>query len=238
MIVILNMHHDDDIWFEPKESEYAADSARLCKIWEQICARFGNYGDRLLFEGMNEPRTVGSAAEWMGGTAPEHAVINKYEQDFVNTVRASGGNNAHRTLIVTSYAASIEDAAVNDMVVPDDDNVIVSIHYYAPWKFAFGETNEWSKSDLDSGFEKLKSKFIDKGIPVIIGEFGAVSNNNDAQRKELYEYYVSKAKSIGIKCFIWDNNVESGESSFGLFNRTSMTWNDELLQALIKGANK
>lgn len=236
MFVILNMHHDDYTWFTPNEGEYAADSAKLCKIWEQLCERFGDYGDRLLFEGMNEPRTVGSAKEWSGGTPEERAVINKYEQDFVNTVRASGGNNAYRTLVVTSYAASIEDAAINDVIVPDDGNIIISIHYYAPWRFANGETNEWSKSELDAGFRKLKEKFADKGTPVIIGEFGAVANNNDSTRKEFYEYYISSAKSCGIKCFVWDNGVESGESSFGLFNRNALTWNTEILQGIMNGA--
>lgn len=236
MFVILNMHHDDYIWFTPNDGEYSSDSAKLCKIWEQICARFGNYGDRLLFEGMNEPRTVGSNDEWTGGTAAERAVINKYEQDFVNTVRASGGNNAHRTLVVTSYAASIEDDAVNDVIVPDDDNIIVSIHFYAPWQFANGESNEWDKTTLDAGFSKLKSKFIDKGTPVIIGEFGAVANNNDSTRKEYYEYYISTAKANGIKCFCWDNGAESGESAYGLFNRKALTWNSEILSGIMNGA--
>ena len=66
LFVIINMHHDDYIWFTPNNSEYAADSAKLCAIWKQVSERFRDYGDRLLFEGMNEPRTVGSANEWMG----------------------------------------------------------------------------------------------------------------------------------------------------------------------------
>jgi aryl-phospho-beta-D-glucosidase BglC (GH1 family) len=237
MFVILNMHHDDYIWFTPDESEYSADSEKLCSIWNQICSRFGDYGDRLLFEGMNEPRTVGSSGEWTGGTAQERAVINKYEQDFVNTVRASGGNNAQRTLVITSYAASIDDAAINDVIVPDDENIIVSIHFYAPWQFANGDSNEWDKSVLDEGFAKLKSTFIDNGTPVIIGEFGAVANDNDSERAEYYNYYISKAKENGIKCFAWDNGVDSGESAYGLFNRSTLSWNSSILQGIMNGAN-
>lgn len=237
LYVILNMHHDDYTWFTPNEGEYSSDSAKLCKIWEQICARFGDYGDRLLFEGMNEPRTVGSDGEWTGGTAEERAVVNKYEQDFVNTVRASGGNNAQRTLIVTSYGASMENAAVDDIIVPDTENIVVNVHFYAPWDFADGQSNSWDKSVLDNGFSKLKSMFIDKNIPVIIDEFGAVANNNDSVRSEYYQYYVSKAKDTGIKCFIWDNGVYSGESAYGLFNRKDLSWNQELLSGLMNGAN-
>lgn len=242
MIVILNMHHDDYTWFRPVESEYSANSAKLCSIWKQICSRFGDYGDRLIFEGMNEPRTVGSAGEWMGGTHEERVIINKYEQDFVNTVRASGGNNAKRALIVTSYAASYVSDAVNDVVIPDDDNIIVSIHYYSPWDFANGDTTQWGsdsdKADLEAGFRTLKEKFADKGTPVIIGEYGTTAASSNDVRSNYYEYYVSAAAKYGIKCFVWDNNVSSGESSFGLLNRKNLTWNQSILDAIMKGSKQ
>lgn len=239
MYVILNMHHDDYIWFEPSNSEYSADSAKLKKIWEQVAANFKNYGDRLIFEGMNEPRTVGSANEWMGGTAEERSVINKYEQDFVDTVRASGGNNADRTLIVTGYAASAEDVAMNDIIVPDDDHIIVSLHYYAPWKFSDGQSTTFGqteKDELDAKFASMKKKFIDKGIPLIIGEFGCVAAADDTTRGEYYRYYISAAKSQGIKCFVWDNGESKGESSFGIFNRKDLTWNETIKNGVIEGA--
>ena len=239
MYVILNMHHDDYIWFDPNDSEYAGDSAKLVKIWQQIAAEFRDYGDRLLFEGMNEPRTVGSSAEWSGGTAAERKIVNKYEQDFVDTVRASGGNNTERTLVVTSYAASAEDVAMNDVVVPNDSHVIVSIHYYAPWKFADGQTTTFDdsgKSELDAKFAKMRSKFIDNGIPVIIGEFGCVAVADDATRADYYKYYVSSAKAQGIKCFIWDNGVRSGKDGFGIYNRGALTWNDTVLAGIMDGA--
>ncbi len=239
MFVVLNMHHDDYTWFVPDEAQYSANSEKLCAIWKQICKRFESYGDRLLFEGMNEPRTVGSSAEWTGGTAAEREVINKYEQDFVDTVRASGGNNAQRTLIVTSYAASADDAAVNDVKIPSGDNIILSVHYYAPWKFSDGQSTSFTDSDkneLSSKFAMLKQKFIDNGTPVIIGEFGCVNAASNDVRAQYYEYYISAAKENGIKCFVWDNGVESGESSFGIFNRTSLSWNDAILSGIKNGS--
>lgn len=239
MYVILNMHHDDYIWFKPADSEYSANSAKLKAIWSQISQRFGDYGDRLIFEGMNEPRTVGSANEWMGGTSEERAVVSKYEQDFVDTVRASGGNNAYRSLIVTSYAASAETAAMNDLTVPNSGNIIVSIHYYAPWKFADGSETAFGdsgKSELDAKFSEIKSKFIDKGTPAIIDEFGCVNAADEATRAEYYGYYISSAKANGIKCFIWDNGVASGESSYGIFSRTALTWNESILNAIMNAA--
>lgn len=239
MYVILNMHHDDYIWFDPNDSEYAGDSAKLIKIWEQISAEFRDYGDRLLFEGMNEPRTVGSPAEWSGGTPAERSIVNKYEQDFVNTVRKSGGNNSERTLVITSYAASAEDAAMSDVIVPNDDHVIISLHYYAPWRFASGETTTFGnaeKSELDSKFAAMKSKFINKGTPVIIGEFGCVAEADDETRAEFFRYYVSAAKAQGIKCFVWDNGVRTGKDGYGIYNRGAGTWNDTILAGIMEGA--
>lgn len=238
MFVILNMHHDDYIWFEPQDSEYAADSAKLKAIWNQIASYFMDYGDRLIFEGMNEPRTVGSANEWMGGTAEERTIIARYEQDFVDTVRKTGGNNAKRSLIVTSYAASAETAAINDIIIPSGGNIIVSVHYYAPWQFSDGTVTDFSdsgKAELDAKFEELKQKFIDKGTPVIIGEFGCINAAPESVRQEYYKYYISSAKKQGIKCFIWDNNVSSGEQSFGIFNRGTLTWNEAILSGIIDG---
>ena len=238
MFVIINMHHDDYTWFNPTEAEYSQDSAKLKKIWEQLSARFKFYGDRLLFEGMNEPRTIGSANEWMGGTPEERKVINKYAQDFVDTVRASGGNNTGRTLIVTTYGASAEDAALNDMVIPSGENIVLNVHYYAPWKFANGESSTFGdaeKSELSAKFSTLKSKFIDNGTPVIIDEFGAVANADESERAEFYRYYVSQAKANGIKCFVWDNNVASGESSYGIFDRGTLAWNKSILDSIMSG---
>lgn len=238
MFVIINMHHDDYIWFEPTDSEYSADSAKLKTIWGQIAARFADYGDRLLFEGMNEPRTVGSTDEWMGGTAAERAVINKYEQVFVDTVRKSGGNNAERSLIITSYAASAETSAINDVVVPNDGNIIISIHYYAPWQFSDGTStvfDEAGKSELDAKFAELKKKFADKGTPVIIGEFGCVNAAPENVRTDYYNYYIKSAMSQGIKCFIWDNGISTGDQSFGIFNRSSLSWNEAILKAIMDG---
>lgn len=235
MFVIINMHHDDYIWFNPTEAEYSQDSQKLISIWEQVSERFRDYGDRLLFEGMNEPRTIDSEKEWAGGTPEERAVINKYEQDFINTVRASGGNNSERTLIITSYAASAETVAIDDVIIPDDKNIILSVHYYAPWKFSEGIDSHFTndgKNELENKFAELKEKFIEKGTPVIIGEFGCVNATDNATRAEYYNYYISSAKSNGIKCFVWDNGKSSGESSFGLFNRGNLSWNEEILNGI------
>ncbi|MCI8777054.1 MAG: glycoside hydrolase family 5 protein [Oscillospiraceae bacterium] len=239
MYAIINVHHDDYTWLNPSKADEAAVKAKLVSIWEQLSERFRNYDQHLLFEGMNEPRIIGGQDEWTGGTAEEREVINHLFQAFVDTVRKSGGNNSSRALIITSHAASIEADAVNDIVVPDDDRIIVSIHYYSPWDFAGGENgkSDWGsdseKKELDKGFDFLKSKFIDKGVPVIIGEFGATNKNNDSVRASYMEYYVKSAKSRGITCFIWDNGTKD---EFGLLDRNSLTWHfKNVVDAAVKG---
>lgn len=240
MYAIINVHHDDYTWLNPSKADEAAVKAKLVSIWEQLSERFRDYDQHLLFEGMNEPRIIGGQDEWTGGTAEEREVINHLFQAFVDTVRKSGGNNSSRALIITSHAASIEADAVNDIVVPDDDRIIVSIHYYSPWDFAGGENgkSDWGsdseKKELDKGFDFLKSKFIDKGVPVIIGEFGATNKNNDSVRASYMEYYVKSAKSRGITCFIWDNGTKD---EFGLLDRNSLTWYfKNVVDAAVKGA--
>ena len=239
MFVILDMHHDDYIWLKPQESTYEKNSERLKAIWTQIANRFKDYDDRLLFEGMNEPRTTGSALEWMGGTPDERAVVNKYEADFVNAVRATGGNNKERSLIITSYAASAESNALNDVQIPDTDNIIMTVHYYAPWKFAEGKDPKFDKSgqeELAAKFNELQQKFIENGIPVLIDEFGCVNACSASTRADYYHYYVSSAKAHGIKCVVWDNGIISGDGSFGIVSRESYNWDTGVLNAIIDGA--
>lgn len=232
LYTIINVHHDDYTWLNPTSSDESAVRAKLVKIWEQIAERFRDYDTKLLFEGMNEPRVVGSTYEWTGGTAEEREVVNRLLQAFVDTVRASGGRNSARTLIVTTYAASITGEAVNALKVPDDGNIIVSIHSYAPWKFTtleFPEETDFTdsgKAEIDKGLDFLYGTFVYNGIPVFICEFGAENKDNAAERAEYFSYYVEAAAERGIPCFIWDNGKENG---YGLLNRRDCTWYDESL---------
>ncbi len=235
LYTIINVHHDDYTWLNPTYSDEAAVTEKLVTIWEQIAERFKDYDTKLLFEGMNEPRVVGSTYEWSGGTAEEREVINHLLQAFVDTVRASGGNNYARTLIVTTHAASITGEAVKHLELPDDGNLIVSIHSYAPWKFTtleYPEETDFTDSgraEIDKGLDFLYGTFVYNGIPVFICEFGAENKDNAAERAEYYSYYVEAAAERGIPCFIWDNGKENG---YGLLNRRECTWYDS---AIIEG---
>jgi endoglucanase len=249
MYIILNTHHDESL-FKFKNADYKESLDAFEKIWEQIADAFMDYDEHLIFEGLNEPRTRGSDAEWSGGTPEERANLNKYHQILVDVVRESGGNNYKRLLLLNPYAASAESAAMNGLALPTDTvekKLIVSYHSYSPYNFALnqgdGKTGSWSKSNssdtsaISSHINRYNTAFISKGIPVMIGEFGAMNRNNVEARAEWAEYYVGQAKAKGIPCFWWDNGNTTGSGElFGLLNRSTHNFDyPEIVNALMKG---
>ncbi len=240
MYAIINVHHDDYTWLCPSYEKESEAASRYTALWSQISEYFKDYGNKLLFEAMNEPRVVGEENEWSIGTAESREVVNRLNALFVQTVRGSGGKNDHRFLIVPTHAASSEEAAINDFVLPDSHNLIVSVHYYFPYDFVLNEdgTADWGseedKAALDSGFDRVKKRFADKGIPVIIGEFGVTCKNNDSTRREYFNYFIKSAKKRGFTCFVWDNGIED---EFGLLNRSTCTWwHEDVVRAMISAS--
>ncbi len=243
--VILNAHHEEP-WRIPDNEHIDAVDEQHQALWRQIAERFKDYGDKLIFEGLNEPRIEGGVNEWNGGTEEGRRCIDRLNQSFIDVVRATGGNNETRLLLVTTFATQAVSQAINDVAIPDDDYVAFSIHAYTPYAFTYhsGETWElynWDGtriSEIEGVFSGLKSAFLDKGIPVIITEYGAVNKfYSDEQQEETGELvneaevvkwvtdYLTIAKSYGIPCVWWDNNeyISSGEL-FGIFDRDNMTW--------------
>lgn len=244
MFVILNIHHEN--WHDPYYDNEEAATEKLKALWTQIGTRFENYGERLIFEGMNEPRKRNTALEWNGGDTEGHEVVNHFNAAFVETIRGLGGNNAKRHLMIPSYCASTTPTALSDLAIPEgDDKIIVSVHAYTPYEFALGgdiskrefTPDEGSASDITWLMDTLKTKFIDNGIPVIIGEFGAREKANTDIRAVWAEYYISKATEIGVPCVWWDNASFSGTGEkFGLLNRKTCTWEfPEIVEGLMKG---
>jgi endoglucanase len=234
MYIILNTHHDEDI-FKFTDANVSKSLDAFGKIWKQIAEAFRGYDEKLIFEALNEPRTKGSSNEWNGGTAAERTNLNAHYQLFVDTVRASGGNNDKRFLLLNTYGASGEAAAMNGLTLPADtatNKLIASYHSYSPYNFALntgtGATTAWSKSNssdtsaISSHIDRAQTTFISKGIPVIIGEFGAMNRDNLDARVEWAKYYVGYARSKGIPCFWWDNgNISGSGEKFGILNRAN-----------------
>jgi endoglucanase len=165
-------------------------------------------------------------------------------------VRAGGGNNDKRILLINPYAASGEASAINALIIPTDTmpyKLIVSLHSYAPYNFALntgnGSTAVWDKNktaDTDpitQPIDRYYTKFAANGIPVIIGEFGAMNRNNEPVRAEWAKYYVNYAMSKGFPCFWWDNAVISDDGEkFGLLDRQDNTFSYPQIVSALTGA--
>lgn len=246
MYAIINLHHEESSWLIPTYSNQEKVTAQIKKLWEQIANRFKNYSDYLIFEAMNEPRVIGSANEWSGGTYENRAVINSLNAAAVNTIRASGGNNAKRFIMIPTHGAAALTETMNDLVIPNNDSrVIVSLHMYSPYYFAMvaNSTPTWGsnqdKSSLSSELDAIYNKFIRNGRAVVIGEFGSIDKNNLSSRVTHAEYYVSEARKRGIPVIWWDNGYygPGNGDSYAIFNRKALTWYyPEIAQALVRAS--
>jgi len=246
MYAIINLHHEESSWLIPTYSNQDRVTAQLTKLWEQIANRFKNYSDYLIFETMNEPRVIGSPNEWSGGTYENRAVINSLNAAAVNTIRATGGNNAKRFIMIPTHAAAALTDTMNDLVIPNNDSrVIVSLHMYSPYYFAMvaNSTPTWGsnqdKSSLSGELDAIYNKFIRNGRAVVIGEFGTIDKNNLSSRVAHAEYYTSEARKRGIPVIWWDNGYygPGNGDSYAIFNRRALTWYyPEIAQALVRGS--
>lgn len=247
MFVILNTHHEE--WYFPTEEDKAQDIEQLTALWKQIAEEFKNYDEHLIFEGVNEPRLRGTGKEWTGGDNESREVVNEYAKAFYDTVRASGGNNDKRSLMITGYAASSSKNCLQSIELPnyDDDHLIVSVHAYLPYSFAL-DTKGTDQFDvntdagaIDTLFNDVQSVFLDQHIPVIVGEFGCMNKMNDEERIECVSYYLSTAKSYGVPCIWWDNGAFTGNGeNFGLLVRDDYppSWRPQgVVDAIIEAAS-
>ena len=261
LFVIINIHHDNGAengLYYPDDAHMAAAESYIGTVWTQVAERFQDYDEHLIFEGMNEPRMVGDQNEWWIDENREEckksiACINTLNQLFVDTVRNSGGFNASRYLMIPGYCACPEGVLNSGFQIPADpakeqygeNRLILSVHAYRPYEFALniGGTPEFdSKKSSDTNeitwfMDELKKKYISKGIPVVIGEFGALNKNgNIEERVEFTEYYVKQAKAHGIPCIWWDNAAVSGGGElFGIIDRANNSYSfPEIVEALMK----
>jgi endoglucanase len=238
MYAIINTHHDGWIRLTPAGQE--AGTAEAAKVWGQIAARFKDYSDYLIFETFNEPK--GAQNQYSGGTPESRTVLNAYHLAAVNAIRATGGNNARRIIMCCTHAATPSDAAIQDLVIPNNDpRIIVSIHTYYPGGLSFGNQNSWGtdadkaamRKELDREARDVSSK---GGGTAVIGEWGSVSRVDLASRVAHAEYYAQQALSRGMASVWWDN----GGGDFGILNRKSdpVSWRwPTIADALVRGAS-
>ena len=265
--VIINIHHDgadSKHWLDVKnaaldETKNNEVKAQLKAIWTQIAQKFSNKGNFLIFESMNEIHDGG----WGWGAnltdgGKQYKVLNEWNQVFVDAVRAVGGENSNRYLGIPGYCTNPE-LTINSLTIPADkvpNRLLVSVHFYDPYEYTLNcKYSEWghtgasdkkqSGGDEDNVikvFKSLKQKYVDKGIPVYIGEMGCVHRDNDREelfRKYYLEYVCKAAKVYGLIPFYWDNgSANAGKECSGLFDRATGAYLNnaqEIVSAMVKG---
>jgi aryl-phospho-beta-D-glucosidase BglC (GH1 family) len=254
MTVILNIHWDGG-WLEehPLYSHQQAVNQKQRAYWTQIANTFKNYNERLLFAGTNEVH-----ADYGTPTTEHITVQQSYNQSFVDAVRATGGNNASRTLVVQTYNTNMWHG-LNYFSIPTDtiaNRLIVEVHHYDPYDYTLNPSGSclywgapypsqsactWAQEAYhDDLFGQVRAKWVAQGIPVIIGEYGvAMRPNLNLPSREYYLEYVNRAAAAnGIKTFYWDNGVSPSQTNgFALFNRSNGAVIDQgALDAVKRGA--
>lgn len=260
MYVILNIHWDGG-WLEnnPTLAKQEEVNKEQKALWKQIAIYFRGYDQHLLFAGTNE---VHVADVYSDPTAENNTVQQSYNQTFVDAVRATGGKNTYRNLIVQTYNTNIANG-VKYMKLPTDaiqKRMMVEVHYYDPYNFTletgttginlwgadykqYGTVDTWGQEDyLETTFASVKTSFVDKGYPVILGEYGAIRRSSLtgdelthhlASRAYYLKSVTAAAKKYGMVPFYWDNGG-TGNAGMGIFNRSSATiFDQQAVDALV-----
>ncbi|MCL2237728.1 MAG: glycoside hydrolase family 5 protein [Treponema sp.] len=265
--VIINLHHDgstpeygqDQGWLSVfkayrNPSEYRRITLQFARMWDQIAAYFQNYGDWLMFEPMNEIHDGGWgwSTDFKMFPSLQTDIINNWNRIFTSRVRAAGGNNTERFLLIPAYCTIPGQTLADTYVLPEDSAVgklIVKFHYYDPHEFSIqGTRSAWGTQQdrlkVVEDFAPFKPRYIDNKIPVVIGESGAVLQlyPNDPAREALarqnrldYTTHVfATAHRYGLVPIYWDNGLTRGNGEkFGLFDRRTGQPNSQESRALI-----
>ncbi len=263
MYVILTDHWDNG-WLELNCNAEAKDGVikKEKAIWTQIANYFADYGEKLIFAGNNEMRNKrGNNENWGEPNAEEADAMNAYNQAFIDAVRATGGNNALRNLVVQSWCCNPWRLLDNSFVLPTDpatDHLMIECHFYDPqafthwqkdltlpklWGKRAGFTTDGNSQEdyIDDLFGKLKAKWVDAGYPIILGEYGTnchtASDQTFKDSEKYYLEYVTKAaKDNGLVPFYWDTNGP-GVGSFAIFSRNAlMVGQTHFLEGIMQGA--
>jgi endoglucanase len=241
LYVIVNIHHDDDSGYYP-DSAHLDNSLKYVKsIWKQVAEKFRSYDERLVFEPLNEPNLSGTPYEWWWSDAnnpPAEVVdsmncINKLQQAAVDSIRAAGGKNADRYILIAAYAGKNDISGVLSPYykLPTDsakNKLIVDCHFY-------GKNTSVAHSVLDG----LYKAYVSKGTAVAVTEYGLTEEgdanyacDSDEYVKTMKDFY-SYARSRGISVFIWDDN-----GNLRLYDRAAKKWNCPKIVKAITEAGK
>lgn len=249
MYVIVNDHWDGG-WYGMFGSESAETRALAMEaykgMWQQIAERFRDYSDYLIFESANEElgtRFDENSALYCSDSVvtyltddERYALTNEINQTFVDVVRATGGNNATRFLLIAGYGTNIDQTCDDRFQMPKDTAVsklMVSVHYYDPWSYCGASSavsaTKWGKvSDyeyMDQQLAKM-TKFTEAGYGVVIGEYGALPCSDGLKDNTLayHTAFLDACTKYDLTNCLWDCS--------GLYKRVSQTFADDDILAM------
>lgn len=254
MFVIINIHHDNERGYMFPTRQYLDQSKKyVSDIWSQVAKEFAAYDQHLIFETLNEPRVVGDQYEWyFDPSNPTQTIkeaiecVNQLNQVAVDAIRNAGGNNMDRLVGCPGYVASIDGVTTSGFSKPNDkanNRLWLSVHAYTPYDFCMNVngSHSWQQKyyyDVEWLFNSLKSKFVDQGTPVYIGETSSSNYYNTEDRKSWERCFFGFSKNYGIPCFIWDNNTVNnpdGAERHGYLNRSTLQWFEpSLIQTIME----
>ena len=222
MYVIINDHWDGGWWgmFGSANEETRAQAMELyTSMWTQIANRYKEYSDHLIFESANEELgfrlndTDVAADSGSLSDAECFTVTNQINQAFVDTVRATGGNNENRFLLIAGFGTDITNTCNSQFVMPTDSaksKLLISVHYYDPSGYCiFDSVATWGNkehyNDQNTMLEKM-TQFTDQGYGVIIGEYGVLMENGTMKENtaEYYRNFLSNCDLYGYVPMLWD----------------------------------
>lgn len=249
MYVIINDHWDGG-WYGMFGSESAETRALAMEaykgMWQQIAERFRDYSDYLIFESANEelggrfdensPLYCSDSVVTYLTDDERYALTNEINQTFVDVVRATGGNNATRFLLIAGYSTNIDQTCDDRFQMPKDtadSKLMVSVHYYDPWSYcgasSAASATKWGKvSDyeyLDQQLAKM-TKFTEAGYGVVIGEYGALPCSDGLKDNTLayHTAFLDACTKYNLTNCLWDCS--------GLYKRVSQTFADDDILAM------
>jgi hypothetical protein len=230
MYCLLNVHHDTGAdggtfksWIKASGANYTQNKEKYEGLWKQIAETFKDYDQHLLFEAYNEMLDEKNTWNEPVDKKDGYKAINDYAKSFVTTVRATGGNNAQRNLVINTYSASNSPAAMEALELPEEaGHIALQIHNYPDW-----QSESHARELVDNLISNIKTKLLSKGAPVIIGEYATLSSWPErdwyVENREvaLYamDYFIKKTKEEGIGTFYWMGLSDGAYRTLPAFNQ-------------------
>ncbi len=235
LYVLLDVHHDSWQWINQMPTRHDEVVAQYDALWQQLADRFRDHSHRLLLESVNEPQFAGV------DDATSYALLDELNVRFHEIVRATGGRNADRVLVLPTLHTNAEqgrlDALTATFEALDDPNLAATVHYYGYWPFSVNVAGGFrydatAQADTEGTFQRVHDSFVAQGVPVILGEYGLLGFDRhtgtiqQGEKLKFFEHVGHLARTTGVTTMLWDNGQH--------LDRTTFEWQDPALFAQVR----